>query len=199
MVVAEQLGQGGVGGAAAVEVCPGGHHHEGSLLRVSGRFDERGGEGVALLLGAAGGEQLLELVDGEQQPLAGRKRVDSCGERVGVIRSQPAGKLRQRVLTWPDQHPPPAFATWQHSGGQSGEEACPEQGGLAAARGAHDAEQAGADEVGDQLGHEPLATEEVVGIGGLEAGETLEGADVASLSATAQLGNVEAGTLAHQL
>ena len=142
-----------------------------------GRFDERGGEGVAFLLGAAGGEQLLELVDGEQQPLAGRERVDGRGERVGVLRAQRAGELRERVLARPDEHLAPALAAGQHACGQGREQAGAQHRGLAAARGADDAEQAGADESGNQLGDEPLAAEEVVGIGGLEAGEPLEGTD----------------------
>ncbi len=48
---------------------------------------------------------------------------------------------------------------------------------LAAARRADDAEEAGADKAGHELGHEPLPAEEVVGIDRLEARETLERAD----------------------
>ena len=63
VVGAQQLGQSGVGGATSVEVGSGRDDHHSSLLRVAGSSDERLGEVRSLLLGAAGGEQLLELVD----------------------------------------------------------------------------------------------------------------------------------------
>ncbi len=72
---------------------------------------------------------------------------------------------------------PPALAARQHAVGEGREETGAQDRRLAAARRADDAEEAGADEACDELGHEPLAAEEVVGIDRLEARKTLERAD----------------------
>ena len=82
-----------------------------------------------------------------------------------------------RPLAGAQQHPPPALAARQHSAGERRQEAGAEDRRLAAARRADDAEEAGADEPGDELGDEPLAAEEVLGVGRLEAREPLERAD----------------------
>ena len=75
------------------------------------------------------------------------------------------------------QHAPPAPAARQHAAGEGREETGAEDRRLAAARRADDAEEAGPDEAGDELGDEPLAAEEVVGVDRLEARQTLERAD----------------------
>ena len=62
----------GVGGAAAVEVGAHRDQDERAAARVAHRGDERVGERRALGLVAAGGEDLLELVDGDDQPALGR-------------------------------------------------------------------------------------------------------------------------------
>ena len=60
------------------------HHHP--PIRVFGEGRERVGEGGALCLVAAGGEDLLELIDDEDQPLVRSERVQRCGERVVAVR-----------------------------------------------------------------------------------------------------------------
>ena len=87
---------------------------------------------------------------------------------------------RARAATPPSAARPDAAAAAsspaarQHSSGKRREEAGTEHRRLAATRRADDAEEAGADEAGDELGDEPLTAEEVLGIDGLEARETLE-------------------------
>ena len=66
MVRAQQLGKSRVGGEAPVEVGAQRDHDDRSTLRISGRAGKGVGEGGALGVGAAGGEELLELVDGEE-------------------------------------------------------------------------------------------------------------------------------------
>ena len=105
------------------------------------------------------------------------QRVEGLGERILRSRHEHAAKLFQRPLAGTEQHAPPALAARQHSSGEGRKEAGAEDRRLAAARRADDAEEAGADEAGDELGNEPLASEEVVGIDRLEARETLERAD----------------------
>ena len=83
----------------------------------------------------------------------------------------------ERPLAGTQQQTPPAPAARQHPSGEGREETGAKNRRLAAARRADDAEEAGADEAGDELGHEPLAAEEVVGVDRLEARETLERTD----------------------
>ena len=68
VVGGEQPRQLGVGGAAPVEVGADRQEHDRAPARVAGGRDERVDERVALLLVAARSEQLLELVDGEDEP-----------------------------------------------------------------------------------------------------------------------------------
>jgi hypothetical protein len=69
----------------------------------------------------------------------------------------------------------PAGAAGEDAAGEGREQAGAKDGRLAAAGRADDGEEAGTDQTGDELGDEPLATEEVVGIDWLEAGEALNG------------------------
>ena len=108
---------------------------------------------------------------------SGGQRVERLGERILRPRHEHAAKLVQRPLAGTQQQAPPALAARQHPSGEGREETGAEDRRLAAARRADDAEEAGADEAGDELGDEPLAAEEVVGIDRLEARETLERAD----------------------
>ena len=177
LVRAQQLSELRVGGEAPVEVGAQRDHHDRATLWIGGRAGEHVGEGGALAVGAAGGEELLELVDGQEEAPAGRQRVESLGERILRSGNEHAAKLLQRPLAGAHEHAPPAPAAGQHAFGEGRDETGAEDGRLAAARRADDAEEAGADEAGDELGDEPLAAEEVVGIDGLEARQTLERAD----------------------
>ena len=159
MVRAQQLGESRVGGEAPVEVGAQRDHDDCSTLRISGRAGKRVGEGGALGVGAAGGEQLLELVDGEEEACVGGQRVEGLGERILRSRHEHAAKLVQRPLAGTQQQTPPALAARQDSSGESREETGAQDRRLAAARRADDAEEAGADEAGDELGDEPLAAE----------------------------------------
>ena len=85
MVRAQQLGESRVGGEAPVEVGAQRDHDNCSTVRIAGRAGKRFGEGGALGIGAAGGEQLLELVDGEEEACISGQRVEGLGER--IIRS----------------------------------------------------------------------------------------------------------------
>ena len=162
VVGAEQARQLGIGGAAAVEVRAHGEHDDGPG---AGGADEPVGELAALLLVLARGEQLLELVDRQHGvPLA--------REAAG----RPA-QLAQRLLAGTDHRLRPVLAARQHAAGERGQQPGPHDRGLAAARRADDREQRRADEARDQLGHEPLAPEEVLGVVGVERGEALVRAD----------------------
>ena len=118
--------------------------------------------------------ELLELVDGEEQTCARGKRVERLGKRILRPRHEHAAKLVERPLSGAQQQPPPAFAARQDSAGEGRKKAGAEDRRLAAARRADDAEEARADEARDELGDEPLAAEEVVGVDRLEAREALE-------------------------
>ncbi len=67
MVRAQQLGEARVGGEAPVEVGAQRDHDDCATVRIESRAGKRVGEGGALGVGAAGREQLLELVDGEEE------------------------------------------------------------------------------------------------------------------------------------
>ena len=79
--------------------------------------------------------------------------------------------------------PPGRISAWrqrsdagQHAAGQRRQQAGAHRRGLPAAGRPDHGEQRRAHEPGDQLGHEPLATEEVLGVGRVERGEPEEGA-----------------------
>ena len=108
VVRAQQLGKSRVGGEAPVEVGAQRDHDDRSTLWISGRASKGVGEGGALGVGAAGGEQLLELVDGEEQALVGGQRVEGLGERIPRSRHERAAKLVQRPLAGTQQQTPPA-------------------------------------------------------------------------------------------
>jgi hypothetical protein len=81
------------------------------------------------------------------------------------------------MLAGTDKRARPAVAAGQHAARERVQQARPEQRGLAAARRADHAEQRRADEARDQLRDELLAPEKVLGVVGVERGETLVGAD----------------------
>ena len=177
LISTQQLGEPRVGGEAPVEIGAQRDHDDCATIRIRGGAGERLGEGRSLGLGAAGGEELLELVDGEEQACIAGQRVERLGERILRSRHEHAAKLVQRALAGTQQQTPPGLAARQDSSGERREETGAQDGRLAAARGADDAEEAGADQAGDELGHEPFPAEEVVGIDRLEAREAFERAD----------------------
>jgi hypothetical protein len=113
VVGAQQARQLGVGVAAAVEVGAHGNEHERPPARVTRGGDERVDERRSLALVAAGREDLLELVHGDDQSAA----------RGGV-----GGRLlerAQRVLARTQQRERPALAAGQHTGGECGQQSGP--------------------------------------------------------------------------
>ena len=133
MVRAQQPGQPGIGGEASVEVGSQRDDDDRSTLRISGRANERVDEGHALAVGATCGEQLLELVDGEEEPPVRRQRVECLGERIPRSRHEHATQLVQRPLAGSQQQASPAAAARQHSSGEGGEKTGAEDRRLSAA------------------------------------------------------------------
>ena len=164
VVRGEQARQIRVAGAAPVEVGPDRQDH-GAPAAVAREPHELGEELGALILVAAGGERLLELVDREHHAAAG-------GEAV-----QAGAKLARRVLAGSDDRLRPALAAGQHARGEGGQQAGLHHRRLAASRWADHTEQRRADQAGDELGDQPFAAEEVRRVVGLERREALERAD----------------------
>ena len=164
MVGAQQPRQLGIRGAASVEVGAHGDQHQRTPARVARARDERVDERRALGLLAAGGEDLLELVDRDHEPAARRHLGRRLLERA------------QRVFTGAQQRDRPALAARQHAGGERGEQSRAQRRGLAAARRPHDPHQRRPGQPCHHLGDEPLAPEEDPGIVHVEGGEALEGA-----------------------
>ena len=177
VVRTQQLGKSRVGREPPVEVGAQRDHYDRSALRIGGRASKGVGERSPLGFGAAGGEQLLELVDDEQEALVRGQRVQGLGKRIPRPRDERAAKLVQRPLPGAQQQTPPPLAARQDPSGEGREKTGADEGRLAAARRSDDAQEADADEAGDELGDEPLAAEEILGIHRLEARETLERAD----------------------
>ena len=105
------------------------------------------------------------------------QRVERFGERILRSRNEHPAKLLQRPLAGTQQQTPPTLAARQDASGQGREKTGAQNRRLAAARRADDAEEAGADEAADELGHEPLPAEEVVRIDRLEACQAFERTD----------------------
>ena len=104
LVRTQQLGESRVGGEPPVEVGAQRDHHDCSTVRISGRAGKGVGERGALGFGAAGGEQLLELVDGEEEALVGGQRVEGLDEGIlapdtSARRSSSSGRSPGRSST----------------------------------------------------------------------------------------------------
>jgi hypothetical protein len=177
LVRAQLLGERRVHSKAAVEVCAQRGHHDCASIRISRSAGERVGEGSALHIRLACREELLELVDREEEACTSGQRVEGLGDRILRSRHERAAELLQRPFPGPQQQTPPTLAAWQHPSSQGRQETGTQDRRLATARGADDREETGADEAGHELGDEPLASEEVLGIDRLEGRETLERAD----------------------
>ena len=194
-------------GAAAIEVGSDPEHHQGALVGVRRDRDDRLHEGGPLALVAAGGEDLLELIDGQYQPLVWPERGQGPGERVVVIPLTLAGgdagngaaELRERALTRSHQHLRPALGAGERSARQRRQEPGADQRGLAAPRRSDDRDQGGADQARHQVRHQPLAAEEVLGVGGVERRQAAEGADLGRRGIGWLGDQVEARSLAGEL
>jgi hypothetical protein len=162
VICAEQLREPRIGGAAAIEVRADGEDDD---RPGAGGTDERVGELGALRVVPAGCEDLLELVDRQDAaPLA----------------REPAGRaaeLQQRLLPGPDDCLGPVLAAGHHAPGEGWQQPGSHDRRLAAAGRADDREHRRADEACDQLGDEPFAPEEVLGVVGVERREALVRAD----------------------
>ena len=126
----------------------------------------------ALFLVRAKGERLLELIDHEEQAIPLREGIE---RRRGPSGSKPRQRPRhgiseggERVLSRPEQNARPPVAAGEHAPGHRGKQPRAHDGRLAASGRAHDTEQRRADEPRNQLGHEPFASVEVMGVRGLE-------------------------------
>src|SRR4051794_38325603 len=97
------------------------------------------------------------------------------------------------MLPGADEHLRPLLAAREHAAGERRQEAGAQDGGLAAAGWADDAEQRGADEARDELGDEPLAAEEVGRVDDLERGESLVGTDCAGMIGARTVGTPGGG------
>ena len=162
MACAQHPPQLGIARAAPVKVGAERDQDERSTARIAHRGDERVGERRPLVLVAAGGEQLLELVDRDHEPPLGRCLCHRLLEGL------------QRVSARARQRDRPAAAARQHALGERGQQAGAQRRGLAAAGGPDDAQQRAARDARDHLGDEALAAEENVGVVDVEAGEALE-------------------------
>ena len=123
MVGAQQPGELRIGRAAAVEI---GADSDERPARAGACAHERVDEGGTLVLIAAGGEQLLELVD---------------GHHAGRLAGGASVECAQRVLAGAHERLRPALAAGQHARRQRGEQPRAQRGRLAAARRADDPQQ----------------------------------------------------------
>ena len=183
LVGADLCGQRPVVGAAPVEVGPDREYDDRALVGVGGRGDERLGKGGPLALVATGGEQLFELIDGEDKALVGCERGERRGHRVVTVPSgcearEGATQFRERVLPRSHQRLPPALRAWQHPVCQRGQKSGANDGGLAASGWPEDRQPGGADQARDQPGDQPLAAEEILGVHRIERCETAERTDL---------------------
>ena len=114
MVRAEELGELRVGGEAPVEVGAQRSHDDRATLWIGGRAGEQVGEGGPLA-GRGGGEQLLELVDGEEQASVGGERLERLLERIVRPGDEHGAKRFQGMLAGTQQPAPPGSAAGQRS------------------------------------------------------------------------------------
>ena len=144
-----------MGSAAPIEVGAHGDHDLYATVAVRRQCDKGVEELRPLVLVAADGEQLLELVDREHRlaPPVGQHPAQ-LGQRVR------AGRISACTQRWAPGSTP--LRERRQQAGAQGR-------GLPGPRGPDDSQQGGAHQPGDQLRHEPLAAEEVVGVRGVEA------------------------------
>src|SRR3954462_14419027 len=149
MATGEQLGELWIGVAAPVDV---GAQGQDDRAAVAGQTREPGDERGTLGLVATRGERLFELVNGEQDAAAaGRER-----------------QRRARMLTGADENLLPVLAPGQHPAGERGEQARPQQRGIAGARGPDEPKKRGAGERCDDFREEPFAPAVVLAVSGVK-------------------------------
>ena len=149
--------------AAPVEVGAHGDHHLHVSVAVLCQRHDRVEEVCPLLLVAAEREHLLELIDDEQRALA-------------ALRKHPL-KRGQRMRARAHQPPVPAIGAGEHAARERRQQACSDRRGLPAPRRSDHREERRAHEPRDELGHQPLPTEEVLRVSGVEGGKPQERAD----------------------
>ena len=207
LVGADLGGKRPVLGAAAVEVGADREHDDDTLLGIVGEADERLCEGRPLAFVATGGEQLLELIDGEHQALVRFERVQRRSELVVTVAlacrgrdaRHDAAQLRERMLARSDQHLSPAPRAWQHAVRQRRQQPGAQHRGLATARRPEHGQQGRADKPRDKTGDEVLAAEEVLGLSGGEGRQPTERADLGRRRINRLGGQVAVGALASRL
>ena len=150
--VAERRNQPWVPGTVPVEVGPQREQDRGP--RLGGRVEQRLHEARALALVAAGGEDLLELIDRDQH-------------RAGWPAAEMSAVIVHRADAWREQRAVRGSPT----AGECGKQTRAQQGGLAASGCPDDGEQAPTRQPRPQLLDEPFATEEPVGVLRLETGQ----------------------------
>ena len=148
MVRAGELGELGVRDEPAPEVGAQREHDRGSTVRVPGRLDERLDERAALAFRYRRREHLLELVDGEDEPLAGLEACEGARQLV----ADSARELGEGVIAGPDEDVTCLGQARQKPGAQERRLADP---GRAA-----DQEELRLAEPGQELVDKPLAAEE---------------------------------------
>ena len=143
VVGTEQLCERRIGGETSVKVRSERDGDERAAVGIGRRSRDRVRERGPLLLRRAGGEELLELIDGEQDSLVRLERVQRLGN--GIVRAggEHTPELVERPLAGTDQHAPPALAARQHATGERRQQPGAQHRRLAAPRRADDAEKRG--------------------------------------------------------
>ncbi len=103
------------------------------------------------------------------------------------------------MLAGPHQPLPPALGAGKDALGERGKQPGADQRGLAAPRRSDDRDQGGADQSRHQVRHQPLAAEEVLGVGGVERRQAAERADLGCRRIDRLLEQVEPRPLAGEL
>ena len=155
VVGAEQPRELRVGGAAAVEVGAHGEHDD-RRRRAAAR--------TSAATNSARSASSRQAVNSSSNWSTASTRCHSRASRRVARRSSRSGCSPGRITRLG-----PVLAARQHAAGERGQQPGPHDRRLAAARRADDREQRRADEPRDELGDEPLAPEEVLGVGGVEA------------------------------
>ena len=150
--------------AAPVEVGAHGHHHLDAPVAVPppGRRARPGIRPLALVA-----------AEREQPPRTGRRPAPPARPRCGSARSSAGQRMRAGAHQSLGQRSEPGSTPAR----QRRQQARPHRRGLSAAGRADHGKERRAHEPGDELRHEPLATEEVLRVRGIEGGEPEERAN----------------------
>ena len=112
LALPQQLGKGRISREPPVEVRSQRDDHDRAAFRIGGRAGKSRGESGPLGRRPAGGEELLQLIDGEEKPSARRQRVERLGQRFlapetstrrsASIGCSPAGATRDATARSPE-------------------------------------------------------------------------------------------------